>query len=90
MQTYNIHQAKTHLSELVALAERGEDIVIARANKPAVRLVPVSPQPKKRVAGLGAGTVAWVADDFDDYLPADFLITPVDWPAIDKTGSVKK
>jgi prevent-host-death family protein len=81
MQTFNIHQAKTRLSELVAMAERGEDIVIARSNKPAVKLVPIVPQPKKRVARLGKGTVAWVADDFDDYLPEDFLITPMNWPA---------
>lgn len=83
MQTFNIHQAKTRLSELVALAERGEDIVIARSNKPAVKLIPIVPQPRKRVAGLGKGTVAWVADDFDDYLPVDFLITPMDWSAPD-------
>ncbi len=78
MQTYNIHEAKTHLSELVALAERGEDVVISRANKPAVRLVPVTPQPKKRVAGLMEGATGWIADDFDDYLPPDFLITSTD------------
>jgi len=82
MQTYNIHQAKTHLSELVALAERGEEVIIARANKPAVRLVPVSPQPQKRVAGLMEkaegtdGADGWMSDDFDEYLLADFLISP--------------
>ncbi len=37
----NIHEAKTHLSKLVAAAEAGEDVVIARAGKPAVRMVPV-------------------------------------------------
>lgn len=75
MQTYNIHQAKTHLSELVALAERGEDVVISRANKPAVRLVPISILRQKRVAGLMENEPGWIADDFDDYLPEDFLIT---------------
>ena len=80
MQTYNIHQAKTHLSELIALAESGEDVILARANKPVAKIVSIAPQPKKRVAGLNAGTVGWMADDFDDSLPADFLITPMDWP----------
>ena len=79
MNTFNIHQAKTHLSELIALAEQGQEVVIARANKPAVRLVPILPAPKQRVAGLAEGT-GWMADDFDDYLPADFLITPMDLP----------
>jgi prevent-host-death family protein len=41
MTTINMHDAKTQLSDLVARAEAGEDIVIARRNKPAVRLVKV-------------------------------------------------
>lgn len=40
----NIGEAKTRLSELVAAAKRGEDVVIARAGEPEVRLVPVRPQ----------------------------------------------
>lgn len=39
----NIGEAKTRLSELVAASERGEEVVIARAGKPAVRLEPVAP-----------------------------------------------
>ena len=41
MATINMHDAKTQLSDLVARAEAGEEIVIARRNKPAVRLVKV-------------------------------------------------
>ena len=41
MATINMHDAKTQLSDLVARAEAGEEIVIARRNKPAVRLVRV-------------------------------------------------
>jgi prevent-host-death family protein len=37
----NIHHAKTNLSRLIVRAEAGEEVVIARAGKPAVRLVPV-------------------------------------------------
>jgi prevent-host-death family protein len=37
----NIHQAKTHLSQLVARVGYGEEIVIARAGKPIARLVPL-------------------------------------------------
>jgi prevent-host-death family protein len=42
MPTVNMHQAKTHLSRLVARAARGESFVIARAGKPLVRVVPVA------------------------------------------------
>lgn len=41
MTTINMHDAKTQLSDLVARAEAGEEIVIARRNKPAGKLVPV-------------------------------------------------
>ena len=44
MTTVNVHEAKTHLSDLLARAERGEEIVIARAGKPVVRLEPVHPR----------------------------------------------
>ena len=36
----NIHAAKTHLSQLVARAEKGKRITIARAGKPVAQLVP--------------------------------------------------
>ena len=41
MAVINMHDAKSQLSDLVARAEAGEEIVIARRNKPAVRLVAV-------------------------------------------------
>ena len=49
----NIHRAKTNLSRLILKAESGEEVVIARAGKPVVRLVPVELQPpaNKRKAG---------------------------------------
>ena len=46
MTTINMHEAKTQLSDLVTRAEAGEEIVIARRNKPAVKLVPVGDQPE--------------------------------------------
>jgi prevent-host-death family protein len=44
LDTVNMHEAKTHLSRLVARVEGGEQIVITRAGKPAAKLVPM---PKK-------------------------------------------
>jgi prevent-host-death family protein len=42
MKTYNIHEAKTHLSRLIEMAERGEAFVIARAGKPVVKVTAVA------------------------------------------------
>ncbi len=50
----SIHAAKTHLSRLIARAEAGEEIVIARGRKPVAKLVPIVPKPK-RVFGAMRG-----------------------------------
>jgi prevent-host-death family protein len=60
-----MHDAKTHLSRLVERAAAGEEIVIARAGVPQVRLVPVNQTTKSREPGLWKGRV-WIAPDFDD------------------------
>ena len=52
----NIHEAKSNLSKLVELAEQGEEVVIARAGKPAVKLVRVAAN-KKSVLGSAAGQI---------------------------------
>ncbi|NUZ07850.1 type II toxin-antitoxin system Phd/YefM family antitoxin [Piscinibacter koreensis] len=43
--TIGLFEAKTHLSELVARAERGEEVVITRHNRPVAKLVPVRSEP---------------------------------------------
>lgn len=67
MKTYNIHQAKTHLSRLVEAAAAGEEIVIAKAGKPMAKLVAVSAAGGPRMLGRLAGAVresddCWVPD----------------------------
>jgi prevent-host-death family protein len=52
----NIHDAKTNLSKLVEAAEAGEEVIIARNNKPAVRLVPIGQMQSK--SGFRFGTMA--------------------------------
>ncbi len=47
----NMHEAKTNLSKLAEAASRGEDIIIAKAGKPYVRLVPVETK-RKRPLGI--------------------------------------
>jgi prevent-host-death family protein len=42
METVGLFEAKTHLSELIARAERGEETVITRHNKPVAKIVPIT------------------------------------------------
>jgi prevent-host-death family protein len=70
MTEVGMHEAKTKLSQLVERAERGEEIVITRNGKPAVKLAPIS-----TTASLASVRGAWrgqvkLADDFDE-LPDD-------------------
>lgn len=75
MPTVNIFEAKTQLSKLIEMAERGEDVVIARAGKPVVRITRLEPA-KKSIRFGGLKGKIWIADDFDAPLPEDFLIDP--------------
>lgn len=72
MQTVNIFEAKTQLSKLIQIAETGEDVVIARAGKPVVRLTKLEPDKKPIVFGLLKGRIH-VAEDFDEPLPPEVL-----------------
>ena len=60
MQQVTIHAAKTYLSRLIAAALKGEEIIIAKGSKPAVRLVPVLRQPFQ--VGLLAGQLGTAPD----------------------------
>ncbi|WP_237479869.1 type II toxin-antitoxin system Phd/YefM family antitoxin [Lichenibacterium dinghuense] len=67
MDTFNIHEAKTHLSKLVERAAKGEPFVIAKAGKPMVKVVPYAeaePEVRPRI-GFLKGLVD-VPDDFDE------------------------
>ena len=69
MQITNIHEAKTHLSQLINRAVAGEEIVIGRAGDPLVILVPYRLPMGERQGGQWQGRV-WMAEDFDT-LPAE-------------------
>ena len=72
MPTYTVHHAKTHLSNLIERAEAGEEVVIARGDKPAVKLVPVPVEHPKRMFGAYKGEFT-VPDSFFDPLPEEVL-----------------
>ncbi|RXT55864.1 prevent-host-death protein [Bosea sp. Tri-44] len=74
MKTVNIHEAKTNLSRLVEQVSKGESVVIAKAGKPMVKLVPLD-EAERRVAkriGFMDGEIQ-VPDDFDT-MGADVII----------------
>lgn len=72
MRQVNIHQAKTHLSQLLEDVARGEEIVIAKAGKPIARLVAVTTPSQHRQRGLLKGRIT-IAADFDAPLPEEIL-----------------
>ena len=71
-KTVNVHEAKTHLSRLLARVERGDEIVIARAGRPIARLLAFEPAAARPRFGLDEGRFQ-VPDDFDAPLPDDVL-----------------
>ncbi|MBM3336434.1 MAG: type II toxin-antitoxin system Phd/YefM family antitoxin [Betaproteobacteria bacterium] len=72
MDPINIHSAKTQLSKLIEAAERGEEIIIARAGKPVAKLVALQNQKPARKAGSMKGLFE-VPESFFDPLPEDIL-----------------
>jgi len=69
-KTFSLYDAKTHLSDLVERASRGEEFIIAEGNEPKARLVPFEKLPSARLPGGWEGRV-WMSDDFDAPLPAE-------------------
>lgn len=66
--TVTIHEAKTHLSRLIAAVEKGEEVIIARRDQPVARLVPErSRKPKIKLGfGLREGDPPVNLEGFDD------------------------
>jgi len=85
MKTVSIRDAKKRLTELAREVEGGETIVVTRNGRPVFDLVP---HQKRGGLNLEAGqaylrskgittTEMYIADDFDDPLPEDFLLRPL-------------
>ena len=71
MATFNVLQAKTHFSNLLARAEQGEEIIIARAGTPIARLVPINPPSERMFGFLNLGEIP--DSVFFDPLPDEVL-----------------
>ncbi len=84
MKSVSIREAKNRLTELAREVERGETIVVTRNGAPVFDMTPHRPTKGlrleaidafKRERGIGA-LIEFIADDFDDPLPEDFLLRP--------------
>ena len=64
----NIHEAKTQLSKLIGAALNGREVIIAKGNKPVVRLEVLPEARSNRIIGNAKGLVLSMADDFDEPL----------------------
>lgn len=84
----SVKDAKNQLSDLLHRAEAGEKIILTRHGKAVAEIGPVT---KERGIDFEAGrkfmeqhnidkVVTYIAPDFDDPLPEDFLITPISFP----------
>jgi len=79
MTISNVHDAKTNLSKLIDAALRGEEVIIAKAGKPVVRLVPVEaearPEPltsgEKLRQGIGCMKGKWRAPTDEEWAESD-------------------
>lgn len=89
MKTVSIREAQDRLDELAHDVEQGEIVTVTRNGKPVLDLVPHQ-EPEKKKGGINweagqaylrargiTNPVPYIADDFDDPLPEDFLIRPL-------------
>lgn len=66
MSKFNIAEAKARFSELVQKAMLGEEVIIAKDNKPVLKLVPLANPRLARKPGSGKGQILYIAPDFDE------------------------
>jgi len=70
MATFNVHDAKTHLSRLLDRVAQGEEVIIAKSGRPVAKLVRVAAEPRK--PGRLKGRIR-ISPDFDEPLPDEVL-----------------
>ena len=82
MTFVSIKDAKTHLTELARQVEQGKTVTVTRNGKPVIDLVPHRPRCGLNLDAIDAfkkkhnisSLIEYVAEDFDDPLPEDYLI----------------
>lgn len=74
MRQVNIHEAKTHFSKLIREVLNGDEIIIAKGNKPIAKLISIEQAKLKRKLGTAKGKFKMTSDfdlplnDFKDYI----------------------
>ena len=72
MRSVNMHEAKTNLSRLAEDVANGEEIIVAKAGKPKMKLSPIDKDKKPLKFGLLKNKIK-ISSDFDAPLPKDLL-----------------
>jgi prevent-host-death family protein len=76
---FNIHEAKTNLSRIIARVEHGEEITISRAGNPVAKVVPLNPEVDRRGRGSLRGKLVvaedWDSDEVNEAIARDFSMT---------------
>ena len=72
MKSYNIHEAKTHFSAILALVSTGEQVLIAKAGKPIAIISPHREPVSSRPYGPYRGQIG-IEDSFFEPMDDDFL-----------------
>ena len=72
VETVSLYDAKTHLSQLVERAAKGEEIVICKNGTPTARLMPLPSRGERRKPAGALGNVT-IGPDFDAPLPDELL-----------------
>jgi antitoxin (DNA-binding transcriptional repressor) of toxin-antitoxin stability system len=68
---YTVHQAKTNLSRLIAEAQTGKEVVIARGKTPVAKLIALGSSRKKRAPGKYKGRISIKPSFFEPMTPAE-------------------
>lgn len=65
IESFTVHEAKTHLSRILRMVESGAEVQIRRGNSPIARIVPLEDaRPVRRLGSLKEQI--WISDDFDE------------------------
>ncbi len=67
---YTVHQAKTNLSKILKKVENGEEVIIARGDKPVAKIVPLEKRVNRK-AGTMKGMLSWEPGAFDPLSPEE-------------------
>ena len=71
MRIFNIHYVKTQLSRLVEEAAKGQSFIIARANKPMAKVIPLKKAETGTMSRLGFMALGSAVPDAFDQMGGD-------------------